>query len=463
MEFANSLFQVLFPASRYVDSRGAAESPEQQHQQREQKLQPSAENESGAISSSLARSEAVSPTQETDELPVGEAIPEGEHIRTLRIYSLTSDSVAPSLGEQGKSPQRPPVSSVSGAAEGLREVHVLRVFRNPDVLIAPSLLTQPQCRHLLHLAEGKWERSKTSIGLTTTPQTQYRTLKSKTRTSRSVILQPSQTPIVHSVELLACALARLPLQHLEGLVLVRYDEGEYFNEHHDGNFRPKTVLLYLNDVDEGGFTHFTRLGLKISPAEGTGAVWDNITPNGAMDLRTLHAGASPTRGTKFVVNCFFNETVVRPAAPPLPLSPQRPSLAVPVARTCGNATARSTPAETLATVQVEGAERPPTCSRMQLPTGSRVWEGHTGFHPIPRNAQHILYTPCEVAGLPMPVSARGPATWDPSGVSLKYMSHPLGGGPPAPFGCPSSAWRMHGGVALPPGRRWLPNWPAKGS
>lgn len=60
------------------------------------------------------------------------------------------------------------------------------------------------------------------------------------------MLEEAQTPGVVSVELLACALARLPLQHLESLVLVRYAEGEYFAEHHDGGFRPKTVLLYLN-------------------------------------------------------------------------------------------------------------------------------------------------------------------------------------------------------------------------
>ena len=60
------------------------------------------------------------------------------------------------------------------------------------------------------------------------------------------MLEEAQTPGVMSVELLACALAQLPLQHLESLVLVRYAEGEYFSEHHDGGFRPKTVLLYLN-------------------------------------------------------------------------------------------------------------------------------------------------------------------------------------------------------------------------
>ncbi|KAL8429060.1 hypothetical protein Efla_005878 [Eimeria flavescens] len=108
--------------------------------------------------------------------------------------------------------------------------------------------------------------------------------------------------------------------HLEGLVLVKYDEGDYFREHHDGKFRPKTVLLYLNGVEEGGYTHFTRLGLQIAPAEGCGAVWGNVTPAGCMDVRTLHAGAPPVKGTKYVVNCFFNEAVIRAVQPQPPLA-----------------------------------------------------------------------------------------------------------------------------------------------
>ncbi|KAL8449937.1 hypothetical protein Emag_003498 [Eimeria magna] len=149
--------------------------------------------------------------------------------------------------------------------------------------------------------------------------TEYTTTESKTRTSKSVLLQEAQTPGVVSVELLASALAQMPLQHLEGLVLVKYDEGEYFNEHHDGAFRPKTVLLYLNEVEDGGYTHFTRLGLQIAPAAGCGAVWGNVTPSGCMDTRTLHAGVPPTKGTKYVVNCFFNESVVRFEQPEPPL------------------------------------------------------------------------------------------------------------------------------------------------
>ncbi|CDJ53963.1 2OG-Fe(II) oxygenase family protein, putative [Eimeria brunetti] len=266
-------------------------------------------------------------------LPIGEAVPEGEHLRTLRVYSKSLPPAPAGTPSGGAPPQATSAVGIlsndggegaAGSYRECREVQVLRVFRNPDVMIAPNLITKEHCLHLLKLADGKWTRSKTSIGKTSAPQAAYKTTESQTRTSYSVMLEEAQTPGVESVELLACALAQLPLQHLESLVLVRYAEGEYFAEHHDGGFRPKTVLLYLNDVEDGGYTHFTRLGLKIGPSQGSGALWSNVTPRGEMDFRTVHAGVAPTKGTKYVVNCFFNETVVRHAKPPAPLSLEPP-------------------------------------------------------------------------------------------------------------------------------------------
>ncbi|CDI74095.1 2OG-Fe(II) oxygenase family protein, putative [Eimeria praecox] len=304
---------------------------------------------------------------EEKELPIGEAVPEGEHLRTLRVYTKSSSPSPPAAASGTGLSEATPTGAGAFANEGgtetaescqgCREVRVLRVFRDPDVMIAPNLITKEQCLHLLELSDGKWTRSKTSIGMTSAPQTAYKTTESRTRTSYSVMLEEAQTPGVVSVELLACALAQMPLQHLESLVLVRYAEGEYFAEHHDGGFRPKTVLLYLNglgkvadvkgkvnnrcnssyrvalctcvpasvtylckrDVEDGGYTHFTRLGLKIGPSQGSAALWSNVNTMGEMDFRTVHAGVAPTKGTKYVVNCFFNEAVVRHAKPPAPL------------------------------------------------------------------------------------------------------------------------------------------------
>ena len=36
----------------------------------------------------------------------------------------------------------------------------------------------------------------------------------------------------------------MPYENVENLNLLRYKPGEFFKEHHDGGFRPKTVFVY---------------------------------------------------------------------------------------------------------------------------------------------------------------------------------------------------------------------------
>lgn len=76
-----------------------------------------------------------------------------------------------------------------------------------------------------------------------------------------------------------------------------------------------------SDVESGGQTYFPALGLKISPMRGCGVCWNNLTSRNEMDMRTLHSGLPPTKGTKFAVNCFFNKQPVRFLHPPRELPP----------------------------------------------------------------------------------------------------------------------------------------------
>ena len=93
--------------------------------------------------------------------------------------------------------------------------------------------------------------------------------------------------------------------------MVRYAPGEAFNEHHDGKFRPRTVFIYLNDLEEGD-TFFPVLGYSFLPRRGTAVMWRNATEDGSKeDSRMVHAGRAPQKGVKYGVNCFVNEKCMR--------------------------------------------------------------------------------------------------------------------------------------------------------
>lgn len=100
----------------------------------------------------------------------------------------------------------------------------------------------------------------------------------------------------------------------------RYRSGEFFREHCDwfdtaagywsherrcGGQRSWTAMLYLNAVDEGGMTDFTRLALRVGPSTGALLLWNNALPDGTPNPWTMHASRPVVRGVKYVVTKWF--------------------------------------------------------------------------------------------------------------------------------------------------------------
>ena len=53
----------------------------------------------------------------------------------------------------------------------------------------------------------------------------------------------------------------IPIEHGEGLQILQYTPGQQYKAHHDffkiaDNNRISTLVMYLNDVEEGGETYF---------------------------------------------------------------------------------------------------------------------------------------------------------------------------------------------------------------
>eukprot|EP00920_Eleutheroschizon_duboscqi_P041768 GHVT01100327.1.p1 GENE.GHVT01100327.1~~GHVT01100327.1.p1 ORF type:complete len:1296 (+),score=151.84 GHVT01100327.1:3163-7050(+) len=190
-------------------------------------------------------------------------------------------------------------------------VPVFTLHENPQILLFTQMIAADECAHIVSLCEDRWLPSKTSVGGEKANESSYVTDRSRNRTSENVRLRPGCSAMISALEHRLASMVGLPLSHLEALMVVRYHPGQFFNTHHDGAFRPITVLLYIQDPLEGGATEFSSLGLRIQPRKGDAAYWLNTTGSKKMDMRTVHAGLPVRRGTKIVVNCFFNESAVR--------------------------------------------------------------------------------------------------------------------------------------------------------
>lgn len=100
----------------------------------------------------------------------------------------------------------------------------------------------------------------------------------------------------------------------------RYHVGQQFKPHHDffhtnqvywpterkrGGQRCWTAMAFLNDVEEGGETHFTEVGIKVEPKRGVLLVWNNANPDGSPNRDTLHAGTPVIEGEKYVITRWY--------------------------------------------------------------------------------------------------------------------------------------------------------------
>ena len=199
------------------------------------------------------------------------------------------------------------------------------ISTDPKISVVPGFLSDDECETLILLAESiGFSRSLVGRGTyaheSSDKSKSFENQFSDNRTSTSVQLSPTlHASLLEPIQHRLSALVKLPIEQLEDLVLVKYDEGQFFKPHHDGLFRPYTVFIYLNDLPQskgGGETRFPQLGLRIRPRKGAAVVWANTTvvesPSGTLrtveDTRLIHEALPPGNGgVKYGVNCFFNE------------------------------------------------------------------------------------------------------------------------------------------------------------
>lgn len=69
-----------------------------------------------------------------------------------------------------------------------------------------------------------------------------------------------------------------------------------------------TLFIYLNDVEEGGGTHFPLLGITVQPKKGNAVLWPSVRDEApeSKDARTDHEALPVKKGIKYGSNaCEF--------------------------------------------------------------------------------------------------------------------------------------------------------------
>jgi prolyl 4-hydroxylase len=203
-----------------------------------------------------------------------------------------------------------------------------RLSRNPmvsrvanervEMYLRHGFLTAAECDALIAVTDAD---ARPSVLFSGTGNATY-------RTSSSCNLDPHDALVVAITERMS-GLLGLPADHGETLQAQRYETGQEYKLHCDyfpayahywpamresGGQRCWTVMAYLNDVAEGGETHFPRAGIMIPPRRGTLLVWNNMRGDGSPNGETVHAARPVTAGAKYVVTKWYRERPWTPRA-----------------------------------------------------------------------------------------------------------------------------------------------------
>jgi len=213
----------------------------------------------------------------------------------------------------------PGLALQGGAASvraGGRDVDVLTTLKLPTIVVFGQLLSADECTALMALAAPRLARSETVDNATGGTEVHA------ARTSEGMFFTRGEAPLIERIEQRIAELLHWPVDHGEGLQILRYQPGAEYKPHHDyfdpvhpgterilqrGGQRLASLVIYLNTPDGGGATTFPDVGLEVWPVRGNAVFFSYDRPH--PSTRTLHGGAPVTAGEKWVATKWLRQGV----------------------------------------------------------------------------------------------------------------------------------------------------------
>ena len=197
-----------------------------------------------------------------------------------------------------------------------REVELAAVMSNPNIAVIRGLLSDEECDEVIRLSRGKMKTSQV------VDRESGGSYESSVRKSEGSHFERGENELVRRIEARLSALVDLPVNRGEPLQILHYGPGGEYKAHQDffepkdpgsavltrvGGQRIGTVVMYLNDVPEGGETAFPDIGFSAKPIKGSAVYFEYQNADGQLDYRCLHAGMPVIRGDKWIMTKWLRE------------------------------------------------------------------------------------------------------------------------------------------------------------
>ena len=184
---------------------------------------------------------------------------------------------------------------------------------NGKVYVVDNFFTKEECEQMIDSSKPNLKKSK--LCSNNNGDSYVDTLQ---RASESYSLEKFND--FNHLEQRISDLVGIKLDNSEFTQIQYYKKDGFFNSHTDcfskqeykkyGNKngqRTWTAMVYLNDVEEGGHTHFSKLDVSVKPEQGRIVVWNNLNEDGSNNNYLTHGGEKILQGEKYIITKWFRD------------------------------------------------------------------------------------------------------------------------------------------------------------
>ena len=202
--------------------------------------------------------------------------------------------------------------------------HAVVLCEDPLVYYVDDFTTDEECEAIIAKSSPQMKRARVS------GERDGRV--SSGRTNSVAWMAAAGDEVFEAVEDKVCDLIGCRAECTESFQVIHYEEGQEYKPHLDaydtstahgqnnckrGGNRLVTTLLYLSDVEAGGTTAFTKLGIEIEAKKRRIAVFYNCLPGQAASVnpQTMHCGSPVDAGIKWAANKWIRQFPMREERP----------------------------------------------------------------------------------------------------------------------------------------------------
>ncbi len=191
---------------------------------------------------------------------------------------------------------------------------IIDLHTDPRIYTIDKFLSADECTHIINYAKKEhMERARVSG--------EKEGVVTGARTNSVLWVTHYADEVFTSIARRIASLIGIPLSHAESFQVIHYQPGTEYRGHFDsfdpttdtgkrnwacGGQRLVTALCYLNEVEKGGDTRFTKLKMSVPAEQGKLLVFHN-TEHGTIRRHpnSVHAGLPVEAGEKWAFNLWF--------------------------------------------------------------------------------------------------------------------------------------------------------------